>query len=338
MGSTKPQGEVVRKYLAQYPDTPSLTLSKLIYKENSLIFKDIENVRYFIRYYRGNSGVRNKLYLKDKSFVRQNTMGTNPFDDLPEGLKDFNDWSPYQLPFLKTLCLYDAHVPYHDKEALKLALKDGMDSGCEGVFLGGDFSDFFAVSFWEKDPYKRDLNTEIDAVKIVLDVINRTIKPKKIIYKLGNHEERYIRYMRVKAPELLKIKQFKIEEVLDLKNHNTEIVQDKRICKFGEHLHVIHGHEFGGDGVFSPVNPARGLYMRGKECAIAGHNHQTSQHTEVSMGGKVIATWSVGCLSDLHPEYKPINKWNHGFAIIDPSGEDGFQVQNKKIIEGRIFA
>jgi hypothetical protein len=47
--------------------------------------------------------------------------------------------------------------------------------------------------------------------------------------------------------------------------------------------------------------------------------------------GTVISTWSGGCLSDLHPHYNPINKYNHGFGIIR-MGANGFEVENIKII------
>jgi len=30
----------------------------------------------------------------------------------------------------------------------------------------------------------------------------------------------------------------------------------------------------------------------------------------------------------------PLNKWNHGYAIVDVTADGNFQVQNKKIING----
>jgi hypothetical protein len=41
-------------------------------------------------------------------------------------------------------------------------------------------------------------------------------------------------------------------------------------------------------------------------------------------------------LSELHPAYLPINKWNHGFAVVDIHGED-FDVQNKRIWNGKVL-
>jgi hypothetical protein len=51
----------------------------------------------------------------------------------------------------------------------------------------------------------------------------------------------------------------------------------------------------------------------------------------------MITCWSIGCLCGLHPEYAPLNKWVHGFAIVHGESEDGyFEVENKRIVEGRI--
>ncbi len=99
----------------------------------------------------------------------------------------------------------------------------------------------------------------------------------------------------------------------------------------------IHGHEYVG-GISAPVNPARGLFLKAKVSTFQGHNHQTSEHTEPTLTGKMVTTWSLGCLSELHPAYMPLNKWNHGFAEVDldPNGED-FEFNNKRIFKGKIL-
>jgi hypothetical protein len=99
----------------------------------------------------------------------------------------------------------------------------------------------------------------------------------------------------------------------------------------------IHGHEYVG-GISAPVNPARGLFLKSKVSCFQGHNHQSSSHTEPTLTGKMVTTWSLGCLSELHPAYMPLNKWNHGFAEVDldPNGED-FEFNNYRIFNGKIM-
>ena len=128
--------------------------------------------------------------------------------------------------------------------------------------------------------------------------------------------------------------EFDLANIIKARANGIEVIKDKRIINYNG-LNIIHGHEF-SSGFFSPVNIARGLYLRGKTSAIQGHNHQTSEHTESDMNGKITTTWSVGCLCELHPAYAPINKWNLGFAIID-AAEDGFDVRNKRIFKGKVL-
>lgn len=78
--------------------------------------------------------------------------------------------------------------------------------------------------------------------------------------------------------------------------------------------------------------------MRGKVSAFQGHNHATSSHTESDMNGKVVTTYSLGCLCELHPEYMPLNKWNWGFAEVDldDNGQD-FEFRNHTIYKGKVY-
>ena len=110
---------------------------------------------------------------------------------------------------------------------------------------------------------------------------------------------------------------------------------DKKRPIYAGALTLLHGHELQG-GISAPVNIARGLFLRAKACAIQGHNHQTSEHSEVDVRRKLVTTWSLGCLCQLHPEYARYNKWNHGFAFLDL--EDGdFTIRNKRILDGRVL-
>jgi hypothetical protein len=111
-------------------------------------------------------------------------------------------------------------------------------------------------------------------------------------------------------------------------------IKSKQVVKAGK-LSLLHGHEF-GHSVFSPVNPARGLYMRAKESSIIGHHHQTSEHSEKSLNGKVVTTWSVGALCGMKPDYMPYNKWNLGFAEIEFDKNRDFEVYNKRIINNKV--
>jgi predicted phosphodiesterase len=309
---------------------PTLTLARIMYNENIQLFKSVDSARSALRYIEGKVGNAQKKYLSNKDFMMNEERPKNPWK-LPES--DEAKYEPFILNAKKLAVLSDIHVPYHSMSALECALDKIYEEKPDAILLNGDTVDFYGLSRFQKDPRKRSVAHELQALNEFLDVLKQF--EAKIIYKLGNHDERYEHYLMHKAPELLGIPEFKFENLLKAGERKMDVVGEKRIIKANK-LNIIHGHEY--PSVFSPVNIARGLYMKGKVSAMQGHNHQTSEHTETDMNGKSVTAWSLGCLSELNPAYMPLNKWNHGFAIVDLSdnGED-FHVNNYRIHKGKIL-
>ena len=126
------------------------------------------------------------------------------------------------------------------------------------------------------------------------------------------------------------------ENIIKARARGIEIIGEKRIIKMNS-LNGIHGHEYIG-GISAPVNIARGLYLKGKVSAFQGHNHASSSHSECDMNGKVVTTYSIACLCELHPAYMPLNKWQHGFAEVDlDSNGNDYDFRNHQIIKGKVF-
>jgi predicted phosphodiesterase len=309
---------------------PTLTLARIMYNENIELFKSVDSARSALRYIEGKVGNAQKKYLSNKDFMINEERPKNPWK-LPES--DEAKYEPYILKAKKIAVLSDIHVPYHSISALECALDKIYEEKPDAILLNGDTVDFYGLSRFQKDPRKRSVAHELQALNEFLDILKQF--EAKIIYKLGNHDERYEHYLQHKAPELLGIQEFEFKNLLKAGERKMDVVGEKRIIKANK-LNIIHGHEY--PSVFSPVNIARGLYMKGKVSAMQGHNHQTSEHTETDMNGKSVTAWSLGCLSELNPAYMPLNKWNHGFAIVDLSdnGED-FHVNNYRIHKGKIL-
>lgn len=330
-------GQIVKQYLVKYPTLPNLTLARVIYKENNLVFKDVENVRTLIRYYQGNKGKISRKSNTDMNKPpahRANNLGIpNPFY-LPE--EENEPFEPFMLPLGKTYgVLSDIHFPYQDNKALTAALTHIQNlPKLDGIILNGDILDMYQMSRYEKDPKKRSFGGELEIGRQFLSMLKSEFDVP-IYYKIGNHEERYEAFLRIKATELLGIDDFRLDTLLRFREHNCQLIQDKQPIKAGR-LNIMHGHEF-GRSVFSPVNPARGYYMRAKANVLCGHNHQTSEHTEPSMEGKIVTTWSTGALCNLRPSYMPYNKWNHGFAVVHVFDDGGFNVDNIRVMDGKIY-
>jgi hypothetical protein len=328
--------EIADDFLSRFPKAGTLTLARMAYNAHPSVWSNLDVARHYFRSRRGANGLQTRRDTKDKSHFRTPQKPGDPFGRLPAQLRDFDEWGAVQFHGpLRSLIICDPHIPYYNKAAIVCALKYGQELGADMVLLDGDIADFFGLSFWENDPRKRNFPSEIRDVKDFLGVVRSVFPKARIIYKLGNHEERMIRYMRVKAPELLGLPEFEIESVLGLAENDIQLVKDNRPIKLGG-LNIIHGHEY-RFAISNPVNPARGLFLRGKTNAICGHFHQSSQHSERSLDQKVLSTWSVGCLCDLHPEYRPINNWNHGFMVVHVDKNDAFEVGNLRIVNGKAY-
>ena len=176
---------------------------------------------------------------------------------------------------------------------------------------------------------------EVNSIIQLLGYIRGKFPKARIIWKDGNHEERFWRYLKVKAAEFWGLEIFTLRKILELDDYGIEYIGEMRPIKLGK-MYLLHGHEYKFP-ISNPVNPARGLFLRAKTHALCGHFHQSSQHSDRDLSEKVITCWSTGCLCDLHPAYRPLNNWSHGFAIIDTDSTGAFHVDNLRIIDGRIY-
>jgi len=192
----------------------------------------------------------------------------------------------------------------------------------------------YAISRFEKDPRKRNFGHEVLMTRQFLQTLRKLFPNAAIYYKCGNHDVRYDHYIMRNAPDLLGMNEFSFESLMKLDELNITFIPDKQVIHAGN-LTILHGHELGAS-VFSPVNIARGLFLRAKANALCGHHHQASEHTEPNINGKITTCWSVACLCELHPDYLPINKHHHGFAHVRIMDSGDFEVSNYRIVNGKI--
>jgi predicted phosphodiesterase len=307
-------------------DMPTRKLARIAYEQNKLTFPTMEAVRLTLSRIEGKRITKTRY----KNVQQIPNRVINPYN-LPKS--DETVYDNYIINAKRLLVLSDIHIPYHSIQALTACFDFAKKEKPDAILLNGDTLDFFGLSRYAKDPKGRSFAHELRTFQEFMEVIKKQFNAK-LYFKVGNHEERYFHFLWMKAHEIVGVEEFELENIIHARAEGIEIIKDKRIIKAGD-LNIVHGHEFGGS-VFSPVNIARGLFLRGKVSAMQGHNHQTSEHTESNMNGDITTTFSTGCLSELHPAYLPINKWNHGFAIIDIDKEY-FDVRNKRIFKGKVL-
>ena len=319
---------IIKSYLIKFPNLPSLTLAKKIYKDNNKQFTDIEAVRSCLRYYRGKKGHQAKKDLGTKEFLDQNIEFV-----MPESYAE--TFEPYEISQSRTLIISDLHIPYQDNDSIQKAINYGKEKKVNCILINGDVLDFAGISRHEKDWRQRQVHQEFEAARIFLSSLREHFPKAKIVFKLGNHDERWEKYLFLKAPEIFDDPEFKLESRLKLGELKIEVVKEKRPIRIGK-LTVLHGHElFGGSG---GVNPARGTFLKTFDNVIIGHYHKTTSNTEITMSGNIISVHSVGCLCGKTPYYMPINRWNTGFGYCELDIKTGDYVfHNKQIINGKVF-
>jgi len=324
--------DIIKELIQSFPETPTLTLAKKVYKEHPSMFSSVEVARSAIRYQRGNNGINNRKQTKDKSKFRKNCEAGYSMC-IPKSIaKPIN---AFKLPQGKTAIMSDIHIPYHDDKALAATLDHIDYVQPDNILLNGDICDFFTVSRWNKNPEERNLAAELQANRQFLGHLRERSPKSRIIYKIGNHEERWEIYLWTKAPEICGVADFELSSILEFDKWGIEHAYGRQKIKAGKHLTIIHGHEI--PGAYTPVNFARTLQTNLGVCTIGGHRHQTSTHAFKNADDKIIQCWSLGCLCEMHPHYAPVNKWNHGFAIVELSGND-FDVENMRVIDGGIYS
>jgi predicted phosphodiesterase len=327
------QSGIATEYRAKWGwEMPTMALAKIMYNENTTCFKSVEAARTALRYIEGKHGVSN---LRSTNRTDIPHRPKNPYK-LPESYKE--ERKPYQLPLANNnvLVISDLHIPYHDINAITLALDYGQKEKVNTIFINGDLLDFHKMSRFQHDPRKRSIIQEFDAAKEFLRIL-RSIFPKAAIYWLkGNHDTRYEHWLMAKAPELFGDPYYQLENRLRLNEERVTLFDDRLLVKIGK-LPVSHGHHV-IRGIFAPVNSARGAYMKAKQSILISHVHKVSTHSEVSLEGDVTTTWSIGCLCELKPDYSPlVANYQHGFAhiLVEPNGD--YHVKNYQIINGKLF-
>jgi len=339
MSPTSPAGRAALAMLAKIPDATTHSVAEALVKRHPKLFASKERARTMVRYYRGQQGEANRKRVAVKDHHRAAGECADNFQ-LPQSAA--KKWEPFTIAGRsRVLVLSDLHLPYHDSQAIETAVSEGKRRNADTVVINGDLLDFHQGSTYERDPEKRDQVAEIETGAEFMLWLRSQFPKARIIYKAGNHDERWDRYIWRNAPVLWQVKSLRLDAMLSQAiadkvgkdRTRFEFVTDQRPVMLGG-LAVFHGHELPMGA--SAVNPARGLYLKTGATVLIGHGHRTSQHTQYTWDKREIACWSTGALCDLNPEYARINSWSHGAAFVSVAADGEFNVTNFRIVDGKV--
>jgi predicted phosphodiesterase len=296
------------------------------------MFCSVDSARNNIKYLTGNNGV----YCRKRAVSNHEDTFRQPFsgDKLPVPTP-FWDSTPFIFNTETCLIIADIHIPFHLKDAIEITIKYAKQHGVKDVLILGDMLDHYQESDFCRVPDVSTLTQELNDGKQMLQWLRRKFPKAKIIFKEGNHEERFAVKVHRSLPEAGRLLDDFTYDKLGFKEIGITLIKDRRRIDMG-YLTAIHGHEL-GRGTSVLVNAARTLQLRAKECSIVGHWHAPAQHRARTLRQNHIGTWAIGCLCNLTPNYRPINDWELGFAIfrrVDNAGN--FVIENKTIIDGMV--
>jgi predicted phosphodiesterase len=322
---------IVRDIVARHPDAPARTLARRVVEESNGALT-IEQARSRVRKTLGLNGEDSRRSATTKELHREVRRAGERVAMPPSQAEP---WEPYDLGIIgKVGVLSDIHVPYHDETALWTAIEHLQTEKIDALLLNGDWADFYSISRHEKNPKHRNFRGELESVRQLLRWIRQEFPNALITAKSGNHEERFEKWLWQHAAEISDDPIMGLDNWCGLSGNDISLVKDKRIILAGQ-LPILHGHEK-GNGISSPVNQARGAFMRLHHTVLEGHGHRTSTHSEPDMMGRETVCFSTGCLCDLRPAYAVLNKWNHGFALVHVHADRSFDVENLRITKGKV--
>lgn len=287
------------------------------------VFKDVEDARVYVRRVTGANGRKLKM---DRQLEEDFALLENPMVEC--------ELKPFTVPkqYKKALIINDVHSKFHDRKAIEVAVNHGAKRDCDIVIINGDLFDFYQFSRFDKNNRIRaEFYSEREWVQDFLLLLQKTFG--KVVFKKGNHDirrEQLIQKLSADVPEMQGLED--LSDYIMFDGSTVEVVEDYDIIEFGK-LNLIHGHEYQGGGIHVAYNRLN----KAMDNVISGHSHVTQSSMKKTVTGKFYGSWAVGCLCSLSPRYNPQNNWNHGFAIVERDSTGDFVVDNRRIIDGRIF-
>ena len=68
--------KIVFDALDKFPNTSNLGVARIIYKEGNLFFKDLDNARTMVRFYRGSMGKEHRETITIKKYLKNEVQPT----------------------------------------------------------------------------------------------------------------------------------------------------------------------------------------------------------------------------------------------------------------------
>lgn len=213
---------------------------------------------------------------------------------------------------LKWFIVPDVHIPKHDKKKWSITKQIIEDWQPDTVSLIGDFDDAEGPSRWSKDTIEeaeQRLSKVAGEVNQELAALRRIVPHARITWSLGNHEQRWMDYVKKNAKVL--DGWFSWDKVYDIKENDIELFEyNSPPVKMYGGFYVHHGMVV----TKHTGQSAKGEHDNYGVSGFSGHTHRAGSYAKTDMTGTKM-WFEVGHLADVNQmDYVVVPNWQHAFA------------------------
>jgi hypothetical protein len=252
---------------------------------------------------------------------------------------------------LEVLVASDLHSAFVDPFALQVFFDCLRIVSPDVVVLNGDVFDFPQISRHPKLPGAFNLNIqqEIDyARNRILRPVREACPDAEVLFVIGNHEHRFVRYLADAAPELACLESMDFAKLFGLDEYEIRLaVRSSFMAPTGsmkrrelaENWHVIGGSYVVTHGTYCGKHSASRQMERFQMSGTSGHVHRPSIASGNSLRTGPI-TWMATPMMASHAvgkDYVPEpSQWQMGFGHASISTQTGNVSQSLVLVHDEV--
>ena len=215
----------------------------------------------------------------------------------------------------KLVVMSDLQINYQDDKTLGSVFKFLGEFQPQTLVLNGDVIDMTALSHFGMTLEQRaSLDVQQQQLGAVLEKLRRTVPEARIVYVMGNHEQRLHDYIDENAAELgfLKGDELSFEKFAGLARYGIELVRPWGNGFDWHGVLITHGS-------IIRENTAKANLLREGTSGVSGHTHRISSFYKTNRSGS--HAWvEGGCLCSIRGAKPPPNTpgvvdWQQGFVV-----------------------
>lgn len=228
--------------------------------------------------------------------------------------------------------LQDTHNPFQDQRVVREVELFLFEQQPDMVLYPGDMGDFYQISKFDKNPERANhLQGDLDSTAALFRRQRALMPNARMIFELGNHEDRLRRYLWSNSPALASLRSLTIPELYGLKENEVECVDYEEGILINGVLMVSHGDLIRAHSAYT----AKGMSDKHGGSGIHGHSHRLGSYYKRNRFG-IYGWWENGCLCDLDPDYVSNPNWQQGFSLVHFK-KDRFWVEQMQIINRKFM-